>query len=157
MNNELQEIKELFEQIDQRIKQLEEKCKEEDDKWPKDGDDYWVISSYGLVGKHTWIDDCFDNIALGNNAIFRTVGEAQFEAERLKVLRELEKMGSPFDFAFLNWCIYLDVNGNVGHYCEMEEGCFMYGDYYFRSEEEVKEAIETIGEDRIKKYLFGVE
>ena len=153
MNKELQKLKEEFEQ---RIKELENKYNTEEEREIKYGDDYWIISSYGLVDKHTWIDDCFDNIALGNNAIFRTIEEASFEAERLKVLRELEKMGKPYDDRLLNWCICLDGNSIIDYYCEIEERV-IYGNYYFRSEKEAKEAVEKIGEDRIKKYLFGVE
>lgn len=155
MIDELEQIKNLIEEVIGKLKYIKDEYGNEEE-WPKEGDDYWVISSYGLVNKHTWNDDCFDSIALGNNAIFRTVGEAQFEAERLKVLRELEKMGRPFDFAFLNLCICLYANDKVG--CRIERDVVsMYGNYYFRSEEEVKEAIEKIGEDRIKKYLFRVE
>ncbi|MGX7141424.1 hypothetical protein ACWOBX_08230 [Facklamia languida] len=152
MNNELQQLREEFEQ---RIKALEDDHKEEEE-WPKEGDNYWVIETFGGVKNYDWLDDVLDRIALNKNAIFKTEEEAEFEAGRLKVLRELEKMGSPYDDQFGNWCIYLDTNGNLDHYCEMGEGCFVYGDYYFRSEEEVKEAIEKIGKDRIKKYLFRV-
>ena len=153
MQEELQKLKEEF---DQRIKELEDKYKPKEEFEPKYDDKYWVVGANGKVTDFIWTGDSFDVTGMENKAFFRTEEEAEFEAERLKVLRELEKMGSPFDFAFLNWCIYLDTNGNVGHYCEMEEGCFVYGDYYFRSEEEVKEAIKKIGEDRIKKYLFRV-
>lgn len=137
------------------LEELENKHKTEEER-PKVRDDYWTIDSFGEVVRFSWLDDPVDNIALNNNAIFKTKEEAEFEAGRLKVLRELEKMGSPYDDQFGNWCIYLDTNGNLDHYCEMGEGCFVYGDYYFRSEEEVKKAIEKIGEGRIKKYLFRV-
>lgn len=151
MQEELQALKEEFEQ---RIKQLEDKYKE-DKEWPKNGDRYWCINKRGKVETYIYRNDESDTQMFEFGNVFKNEEETEFEIERLKVLRELKRMGSPFDFAFLNWCIYLDVNGNVGHYCEME-GCFVYGDYYFRSEEEVKEAIKKIGEDRIKKYLFRV-
>lgn len=152
MQEELQKLREEF---DRRIKELEDKYNSQEER-PKYGDNYWVINDKGETVAYYWADDSFDETALENNAIFKTKEEAEFEAERLKVLRQLEKMGSPYDDQFGNWCIYLDTNGNLDHYCEMGEGCFVYGDYYFRSEEEVKEAIEKIGEDRIKKYLFRV-
>lgn len=152
MQEELQKLKEEF---DQRIKALEDKYKD-DEEWPRYGEDYWTINDKGETNYYIWSGDIFDKTAFENSAIFRTGEEAEFEAERLKVLRELEKMGGPFMFTFGNWCIYLNAQNNIDYFCEIEER-FIYGNYYFRSEKEVKEAIEKIGEDRIKKYLFRIE
>lgn len=155
MTNELQEIKELFEQIDQRIKALEEKCKE-DEEWPKDGDLYSVISTRGKAFEHIWQEDFFDHDVFDVGNIFKTKEEAEFEVERLKVLRELEKMGSPFKTGDLNWSVMLDDSEDIFFSCS-DCDRRVYGNYYFDTEEKLKEAVEKIGEDRIKKYLFGVE
>ena len=120
------------------------------------GDEYWVVKSDGQVGDHIWTDHLYDDIALENNAIFRTREEAEFEAERLKVLRGLEKLGRPFKPHEDNYVIAFSHNAGlkvVGYVTTVTS----YGNYYFDSEEEAREAIEKIGEDRIKKYLFGIE
>ena len=151
MNEELQKLKEEFEQ---RIRELEDKYNPEEE-WPKEGDEYWVIDGFGDVNNFFWRDDPVDNIALKNNAIFKTKEEAEFETERLKVLRELEKLGRPFVLNESNWSLFLngehelEVHSNR-HYNEK------YGSYYFDTEEQLNKAIDKIGEDRIKKYLFGV-
>ena len=63
------------------------------EKWPSDNDSYWIILSDGSIERYTWSGDCIDNGAFSFGNVFRTKVEAEFEAERLKVLCELEKMG----------------------------------------------------------------
>lgn len=153
MQEELQKLKEEF---DQRIKELEGKYKSEEE-WPKVRDDYWTIDSFGEVVRFSWLDDPVDNIVLNNNAIFKTKEEAQFEAERLKVLRELEKMGRPFEPGKYNYLIHFDHfkrELKASGYGQCQDA---YGDFYFNTAVEARQAIEEIGEERIKKYLFGVQ
>ena len=152
MQEELQKLKEEF---DQRIKELEGKYKSEEE-WPRYGEYYWTINDKGETNYYFWSGDDYDKTILNNNALFKTGEEAEFEAERLKVLRELEKLGSPFDFKSSNWFIYLTFDSEIDCFSRSGFNC-AYGDYYFRSYVEAKEAIKTIGEDRIRKYLFRVE
>lgn len=155
MNNELQEIKELFEQIDQRIKQLEEKCKE-DVEWPKNGDRYWCINKRGKVETYIYRNDESDTQMFEFGNIFRTEEEALFEIERLKVLRELEKMGRPFEPGKSNYLIHFDHfkrELKASGYSQRQDA---YGDFYFKTAVRARQVIEEIGEDRIKKYLFRV-
>ena len=152
------EAREEFDSILDSI--LEELKKEEEGFKPEYGDAYWVVDSNGRVGDLIWTDHVYDEIALENNAIFKTQEEAEFEAERLKVLRELEKLGRAFKPYEDNYSVSLGYNfqnqENLGISCTGATE-FLYGNYYFDSEEEAEKAIEKIGEDRIKKYLFGVE
>ena len=122
----------------------------------KIGDVFWIVSGDGEVDDTWWADDNFDNAALNNNAIFKTQEEAEFEAERLKVLRELEKLGRAFKPHEDNYVISFSHNAGlkvVGYITTVTS----YGNYYFDSEEEAEKAIEKIGAKRIKKYLFGIE
>ena len=151
MQEELQKLKEEFEE---RIKELEEKHKTEEGR-PKVGDHYWYVNGHGEVCSYEWNDDSFDITAFENNVIFKTKEEAEFEAERLKVLRELEKVANPFNFSFENWYVYLDKDSNVNYSFKYLDR-LIYGNYYFRSKGEAVKAIKAIGEERIKKYLFGV-
>lgn len=122
----------------------------------QNGDYYWVIDCFGDAIIMSWNGDVCDKKALKNNAIFKTEEEAKCEAERLKVLRELEKLGRPFVEDENNWSFYLDDGNDLQFEC-WSFSRSVYGDYYFDTEEEVVKAINKIGRNRIKKYLFRVE
>lgn len=138
---------------------LEELMKEQEFDFQLD-DAYFVVNFHGEADGLLWDDDSYDKKALENNAIFKTQEEAEFEAERLKVLRELEKMGRAFKPYEDNYSVSLGYNlqnqENLGISCTGATE-FLYGNYYFDSTEEAKKAIDKIGEDRIKKYLFGID
>lgn len=156
-------IEELFQEAEKlkvTVMTLEEKIKsilgEKDDEITLEyGDTYWVIRSDGEIRDEMWTDHPCDDSALKNNAIFKTQEEAEFEAGRLKVLRKLEKLGRAFEKDNLNFAIYINGRNDI----TIDQFTFngFYGDYYFDTEEEAKRAIEKIGEDVIKKYLFGIE
>ena len=152
MNEELQKLKEEFEE---RIRELEVKYNPKEE-WPSHGEIYWAINAKGENSAYYWVDDGFDKTALENSAIFRTEEEAEFEAERLKVLRELEKIGKPFEIDGNNWsfCLNREYDFVFSTNYSYDE---KFGSYYFNTEDEAKEAVQKIGADRIKKYLFGVE
>lgn len=120
------------------------------------GDEYWVVGGNGEKGRQQWDGYPYDKIALENNAIFKTQEEAEFEAERLRVLRELEKLGREFKPFHGNYMIIFSHDGGltINGY---RTTAVSYGKYYFDNREEAKQAVEKIGEDRIKKYLFGIE
>lgn len=151
------EAREEFDSILDSI--LEELVKDEEPIF-KRGDAYWIVNGFGEAYSYGWRDDEHDNEGLNNNAIFKTQEEAEFEAERLKVLRELEKLGRAFELSSLNY--FISCKHSVGDSSELIIGCATlghscYGKHYFDDEKEAREAIEKIGEDRIKKYLFGIE
>ena len=137
-----------------------EELAEEEEFTPEFGDVYWIIDGEGEAAIQKWIDDSYDKGALANNAIFETQEAAEFEAERLKVLRELEKLGRAFKPFEKNYSVSLEYR--FLHKEELviiftEAAKHLYGKYYFDTEEEAQEAINKIGADRIKKYLFGAE
>lgn len=148
-------VMELIEEFEARLKSLKEEYNDEGFTLEL-GDEYWVVDGSGEPIIQGWDGYPYDKIALENNAIFKTKEEAEFEAERLKVLRGLEKLGRPFKPHEDNYVIAFSHNAGlkvVGYVTTVTS----YGNYYFDSEEEAREAIEKIGEDRIKKYLFGIE
>ena len=134
---------------------LEELIKEQEFDFQLD-DTYFVVNFYGEADGLLWDGYPCDKIALENNAIFKTQEEAEFEAERLKVLRELEKLGRAFKPFHGNYMIIFSHDGGltINGY---RTTAVSYGKYYFENREEAKQAVEKIGADRIKKYLFGVE
>ena len=148
-------VMELIEEFEARLKSLKEEYNDEGFK-PEYGDMYWVVNSSGEANNVTWADHVYDETTLKNNALFKTKEKAEFEAERLKVLRELEKLGRAFKPHEDNYVISFSHNSGlkvVGYVTTVTS----YGNYYFDSEEEAKKAIDKIGEERIKKYLFRID
>lgn len=79
------------------------------------------------------------------------------EVEKLKVLHELEAFGSPFVSGYRNYHIVFDhyLKEVTIDYKTNRNPCFF--NCFFNTEKEARQAINKIGEDRIKKYLFGVD
>lgn len=151
-----EEFRKLIEVTIEWLKSMEDKCNSKEDR-PKMGEHYWAINAKGGVVEYGWTGVEFDEEALENNAIFRTEAEAEFEAERLKVLRELEKLGRPFKPGEDNYEIHYDHHVrelDIFEHITCQGG---YGNCYFDTEKEAWQAIDIIGADRIKKYLFRVE
>ena len=127
----------------------------------KDGDWCFFLTESGTIMKGIWRDDSGDHnrIRLGN--VFLTKEDAEFTVERLKVIAELKKYAKEFsDEEWLNQSIvkhyiifdYEDHVINIGYVCFTK-----VSDIYFESEEKAQEAIEAVGEDRVKKYYLEVK
>ena len=94
---------------------------------------------------------------------FRTDKEARNVVERLKIRAELKEYADEHnepieweDDATLKWSIaysYRHTDIVINAYSDLQEPFQIY----FSSEEIARKAIESVGEDRIKKYLFGVK
>ena len=151
----------ILEELENKIKELSDeieklKVEKNNEPWkPKDGDKYWLISHIGYVVQVRWLgDDYEDDIyAIGN--AFRTQEEAEFRVEQLKVEAELRRFARPFDEDERNWAIIFDVDEK--EIIIEDERSYQSCNIHFASEEIAKKAIDTVGEDRIKKYYFGVE
>lgn len=152
MQEELQKLKEEFEE---RIKELEDKYNTEEE-WPKDGDLYWFIDVRGNICNNRWENDLFDADVFDLGNIFKTSEEALFEIERRKVLHELRMMGRPFKRGEENWVFQIDARNDLEFYYTMSHRT-VYVDCCFDTKEEARQAIQKIGVNRTKKYLFGVE
>lgn len=131
---------------------------------PKLGETYWSIHPWSGAVRVCYNDHKVDGFAVSMGLCFQTEEQAEFMAEKLKVIHELEK------FAFENNEEEIDWNdvGQTKYYLSMCQSdkiidvfftykwCYTPFNIYFTSEEIARKAIETIGEDRIKKYYFGV-
>lgn len=98
-----------------------------------------------------------ENRKLGN--CFLTKEEAEYELERREIEAEMLRLGGRREFkkGERNWYIFYDFhNDYIDDYYNMHAS-YGRGMIYFDSEEKAEEAVEIIGKDRIKKYIFGVE
>ena len=148
-------LQEELKALKQRIAELEEQAKEEQE-FPKVGDEYWYMGVTGNVFTSTWegFPSEKDMLKMGN--IFRTREQAEFAVKKLKVEAELRKFSRPFvDGKENNHIKYrpsfdeLSVSASFGY---QDQGVF-----YFESREKAQQAIKSVGKERIKKYIFGVE
>lgn len=125
----------------------------------KKGDTYYVISGYNELIETTWIN--YNNIDSNSREIgnaFLTKEEAEFEVERRRIETKMIRLGGKRkpEQGKANWFFeYRPSSGGIeilwSSY-EIDQGVI-----YFDSEEKAEEAVEIIGKDRIKKYIFGVE
>ena len=141
--------------LKQRIAELEQQAKREQE-FPGHCDDYWFLSGGGTIDDSFYTDSHVDNKRLGMGNMFETRQQAQFALEKLKVEAELRKFSRPFENGKFNHYIFFYVDGNyieVGY----KNACHSQGAIYFESEDKAQQAIQSVGEERIKKYIFGVE
>lgn len=125
------------------------------------GDSYLFLTALGTIMTGIWHNDGidFNRQRIGN--MFLTEEDAEFAIERLKVIAELKKYAKEFsDEEWMNkdlpkYHIGLEyICRNLSCYRTLRCRGF---DLYFESKEKAREAIEAVGEDRVKKYYLGVK
>lgn len=126
----------------------------------KFGDRYFFLTASGIVQGGTWSNDGgdFNRRRIGNT--FLTIEDVEFAKERLKVIAELKKYAKEFsdeEWEKTNlpkYYLYFDYNNYV---ISIGSRCFSRDkNIYFESKEKAQEAIEAVGEERVKKYYLGV-
>lgn len=159
---ELEEVKQKLTENEERIAEIEKKIiekKVETGRWkPKEGDKYWFINDIGDICKSTWNNYSIDimRYAIGN--LFETQEECEFAKEKLKVIAELKEFAEPKNRAWNmnnHYFFYYDyrkkkVDTSYNIECKSRR-------IYFESAEKARQAIVSIGKDRIKKYYLEVE
>ena len=152
----LNKYEEEIQEIQKCIEELRKIEIEEDGVWkPKLEEKYWYINNNSFPYKDTWVDTYVDDCRFDIGNVFKTQEDAEFQVERLKVITKLKQFSHEFTYGYRNFYINLS-NGDTLSY-NYRSNVMVQGVIYFESEEKVNEAIEAVGEDRIKKYLFGVE
>lgn len=131
---------------------------------PKFDETYWSIRPWTGPVRTCYNDHKVDGLAMSMGLCFQTEEQAEFMAEKLKVIHELEKFAYEnneeeeidFNKPQTRHFICYDIRDKKVDIDWSSTLFFMPFNIYFSSEEIAKKAIETIGEDRIKKYYFGV-
>lgn len=132
---------------------------------PKIGENYWSIRPWSGAVIVCYNDHKIDGFAVSMGLCFQTEEQAKFMVEKLKVIHKLEKFAYENNEEEIDWnnedqrkfFLYYSYSANqvlVNYVISMKEIPF---NVYFTSDELAEKAIETIGEDRIKKYYFGVD
>ena len=141
--------------LKQRIAELESQVDEEQ-AFPKYKDFYWGVNAKGKVFCDTWEGFKFEKDMLSIGNVYQTENEAVLAVEKLKVEAELRKFSRPFKEDEYNYFIQIHPSHN-NIVTESDDYYQTQGTIYFESTTIANEAIDTVGEERIKKYLFGVE
>lgn len=123
----------------------------------KDGDGYWYISTINNINYDTWTKDVWDLAMRESGDIFLTKEEAKVELERRKCEAIMLKYGRrTFKCGKHNYFIVIFDKKMI---IEKSFNFHIYyqGTIYFDTEELTQKAIDEIGEERLKKYVFRVE
>lgn len=134
-------------------------------KWvPEKNESYFYIDDDGKIDKITYAQPGCSNyeFRILTNNYFKTEEKAEFRLEQIKVYNELKNFADDnndeIDWENENedkfYINYVHLNKQVS--CFTANSIQDIGQIYFTSEKVAIQAIEKVGEDRIKKYLFGV-
>ena len=131
---------------------------------PQCGEKYWIVGSSSVdIYNATWSDSNGDLLRYEIGNCFKSKEDAEFALEKLKVLAELRrfaKENNPPDFNNMcretqKWYLYMSVIDmkvlkSYSYSCLPPEITFATASL-------ANKAINTIGEDRLRKYYFGVK
>lgn len=132
---------------------------------PKKGDKYFFISSGLEVVKFNNQEDSVDKKVINSGNYFKTKEEAQHMVEKLKVIKELQDFAIENRDEEISWdedsrykfSIYFDYKWKMIRISWATVAHDSPFNIYFASEKAIHDAIDSIGEDRIKKYYFDVK
>ena len=121
------------------------------------GDTYYFIETNGGVYSCRWLADVNDLCRREFGNVFLTEEEAEFELERRKCEAIMLKYGRrTFKPRDINYIIQFD-NDDKQVFVDFWRLNQFQGSICFDTEELAQKAIDEIGEERLKKYVFRVE
>lgn len=146
-------------ELEQQLAVLKTEIKKENKRWrSKNGDIYWLVGSNGKPDWSYELNRDSDSFRYDTHNYFQTEDEAQKYASILETERQLKKFAdehnNKIDWDNINqekWRLYYYSCYKVGissHYWAKESRAI-----YFSSKEIAQQAIDEIGEEKIKNYL----
>ena len=159
MSSLLDRISELEQQL-ASLKAEAEKEKKENKRWRADESClYWFVQSNGISNCTYECNRDSDSFRYDTHNYFQTEEEAQKYAKVLETERQLKKFADEhndvIDWSNINqkkWYLYYNYScykvGIFSYYWAKESRVI-----YFSSKKIAQQAIDTIGEDKIKEYL----
>ena len=127
---------------------------------PNVGDKYYYISNTGSILYYMYDEDVTNKAIISIGNCFETKEEAQHMVEKLKIinkLKELSNVDFNEDFDEQKWYITYNhrtksIECDTTYHVQRMPFCI-----YFKNQEDCGKAIDTIGEENLKKYYFDVE
>lgn len=131
---------------------------------PKHGEKYYLINS-SEVTDYSWDGDgdYMDQYLYSIGNCYPTEEAAEFALERMKVLTELQRYAVEHNEGEIDWNNFRQTKYFICYEHEDKEitvdsrNYTQHNSVYFTDMGIALDAIETVGEDRIKKYMFGIE
>ena len=119
---------------------------------PEMEDMYYAIDGTGNVSALHWEGVEFDlhHFDIGN--MFKRDDDATFALKRQKALAQMREWAGKWNDPYR--ILYND--GRVEPETIFVGRCISYGELRFASEKDAENCIKAVGEDRLKKYYFGV-
>lgn len=140
-----------------KLKELLVKPKQKTVRDLEEGDIYYYLNDKGQVCESVYAPCSRDYNRIAHCNAFLTYEEAKFEAERKKCEDIMLKYGRrTFKINTSNFCIcynHLFENVQLDDYTYYQ----IQGNIYFDSDKLAQKAIDEIGIERLKKYIFRVE
>lgn len=132
--------------------------------WKPEMDEGYFYVSYGSICKTYWQDSRGDNNLYAMDNCFKTQEDALFALEKRTVEVEIKRYIEEYDSVGIDWKDkkqhkhHLVYNSSADRIEARDCVAIMpYGAIYFSSGFNWYKMVTTIGADRIKKYIFGVE
>ena len=125
-------------------------------KKPEIGTRYYYLDSVGDIVNAVWDDTEYDNTRWDLGNVFLTEKEIVFAIEKRKVEVELERYAKEHNDPTLEdeyFILYDEYNEELDY--DVWADYIPQGAVVFASKQLVFDAIESIGRDRIIKYIFG--
>jgi hypothetical protein len=121
---------------------------------------YYVIYN-GKIAFSMWDNDGTDKRRFALNNVFKTKEEAEFALEKRLVIAELERLAMENPVIWSNSSdsksyMYYSIGDNVLKVDSLNT-MQVQGAIFFASKALCLEAVEKVGEARIKKYLFNIK
>ncbi|MBR6515852.1 MAG: hypothetical protein IKT40_03235 [Bacilli bacterium] len=134
-------------------------------KWrPEENEEYYFVTQGGSIQQVDCNESNGDEFRILTNNCFKTKEEAKFRLEQIKVYNELKNFADENNdgicwTSFGEQIKYYMLYDYVDDKIKISTWTYMrdIGQIYFSSKELAIQAIEKVGEDRIKKYLFWVK
>lgn len=162
MNKDEEFLKDLQEHVDLLHEKVEQYVMDKTVKvkpktvWDlKKGDTYFELRIDGEILEYTWEDKDFERDFLKQGNVLLTRKEAEDEVRRREIRTELKRLANGYEFKrnSENYYIYFDADDCVVSHDYND--VFKSDHVYFSSSHEAQNAIDTIGEDKLK-FLMGV-
>ena len=127
----------------------------------KMGNRYWCMITSGPIVNDVWDDVEIDHQRRATGNCYLTREEAEFALEKKKIIAEMKRLGGTENMMSLG--DKYSSKYSIDYSYEMNKICIdanvvwaKSNSIYFATEKQAQKAIDKIGEDRIKKYIFYV-
>lgn len=125
---------------------------------PQYAEKYYYISTAGNTA-HDTFDKSVDKCRLSFGNCFKTREEAEYMAEKLKIINKLKEL-SNIKFNETNDRYYMIVYNKDDEEI-ISDFCYSLNpipfNVFFKTREDCENAISTIGEENLKRYYFDIE